>query len=100
MQSDALLTNYDPLVLACDASDYGVGAILSHIVDCGKERPIAYFSRTLSAAEKHYSQLEKEALAIIFAVKKFHRYLIGRRFTIESDQVPTLCQLQGRAQCS
>ena len=91
LQSDALLTHYDPgkpLVLACDASDYGVGAILSHVVDGGKERPIAYISRTLSAAEKHYSQLEKEALAIIFAVKKFHRYLIGRHFTIESDHQP------------
>ena len=91
LQSDALLTHYDPakpLVLACDASDYGVGAVLSHIVDSGKERPIAYISRTLSAAEKHYSQLEKEALAIIFAVKKFHRYLIGRHFTIESDHQP------------
>ena len=91
LQSDALLTHYDPskpLVLACDASDYGVGAVLSHVVDGGKERPIAYISRTLSAAEKHYSQLEKEALAIIFAVKKFHRYLIGRHFTIESDHQP------------
>ena len=79
LQSDALLTHYDPakpLVLACDASDYGVGAVLSHIVDGGKERPIAYISRTLSAAEKYYSQLEKEALAIIFVVKKFHCYLI------------------------
>lgn len=91
LQSDALLTHYDPgkpLVLACDASDYGVGAILSHVVDGGKERPIAYISRTLSAAEKHYSQLEKEALAIIFVVKKFHHYLIGRHFTIESDHQP------------
>ena len=91
LQSDALLTHYDPakpLVLACDASDFGVGAVLSHIVDNGKERPIAYISRTLSAAEKHYSQLEKEALAIIFTVKKFHCYLIGRHFTIESDHQP------------
>ena len=91
LQSDALLTHYDPgkpLVLACDTSDYGVGAILSHVVDGGKERPIAYISRTLSAVEKHYSQLEKEALAIIFVVKKFHHYLIGRHFTIESDHQP------------
>jgi len=57
-------------VLACDGSDYGVGA---HVVDGGKEMPITYNSRTLLAAEKHYSQLEKEALAVIFA---WHCYLI------------------------
>ena len=90
LQSDSLLVHFDPkkpLVLACDASDYGIGAVLSHIID-GQERPVAYISRTLSAAEKHYSQLEKEGLAIIFAVKKFHRYLFGRHFLIESDHQP------------
>ena len=64
------------------------GAALSHIVNGGEERPIAYISRTLSAAEKCYSQLEKEALAIIVIVKKFHCYLIGRHFAIESDHQP------------
>ena len=56
LQSDALLNHYDPakpLVLACDASDYGVGAILSHVIDGGKERPNTYISRTFLAAEKH-----------------------------------------------
>lgn len=72
-------------MLAYDASEYGIGAVLSHVVDSDQETPIAYISRTLSAAQKHYSQLEKEALAIIFAVKKFHCYLIGQQFTIESD---------------
>ena len=91
LQSDSLLVYYDPqkpLVLACDASEYGIGAVLSHIVDGNQEKRVAYISRTLSAAEKKYSQLEKEALVIIFAVKKFHRYLIGRHFMIESDHQP------------
>lgn len=54
----------------------------------GQERPVAYVSRTLNAAEKGYSHLEKEALAIIFGVTKFHNYLYGHRFQIESDHQP------------
>ena len=54
-------------------------------MDDGQERPIAYASRTLTAAEKNYSQLEKEALGVVFAVNKFHNYLYGREFIIESD---------------
>ena len=80
LQADTLLVHYDPskpLVLACDASQYGIGAVLSHSIDDSNDRPIAYVSRTLSPAEKHYSQLEKEALAIVFAVKKFHNFIYG-----------------------
>ena len=91
LKGDSLLVHYDtekPLVLACDASQYGIGAVLSHIMEDQQERPIAYISRTLTSAEKNYSQLEKEALAIIFAVRKFHTYLYGRYFVIESDHKP------------
>ena len=91
LQTDSLLVHFDPekpLILACDASDYGVGAVLSHVMEDGQERPIAYTSRTLNPAEKRYSQLDKEALAIITGVKKFHNYIYGRMFTIQSDHKP------------
>ena len=91
LQSDSLLVHYDgskPLVLACDASPRGLGAVLSHIMPDGSERPVAYASRTLSAAERNYSQLEKEGLAVVYGVKKFHKYLFGRHFSIESDHQP------------
>ena len=54
----------------------------------GAELPIAFTSRTLASAEKRYSQLEKEALAIIFTVRKFHDYIYGCHFTLYSDHKP------------
>ena len=61
----------------CDASPYGIGAVLSQIDEQGIERPVAYASCTLSQPEKNYSQLEKEALALIFGTKRFQNYLYG-----------------------
>ena len=54
----------------------------------GSERPIAYVSRSLTATERRYSQLDKEAPAIIFAVTRFRQYLLGRHFTLLSDHKP------------
>ena len=92
LTSDCLLVHYDPtkeLILACDASPYGVGAVLSHWFENGFDKPIAFTSRSLAPAEKKYShRLDKEALAIIFGVKHFHQYLFGRHFTILSDHKP------------
>ncbi len=61
----------------------------------GQERPIAFVSRTLSLAEKKYSQLKKEGLAIIFAVKKFHNYIYGQHFTLQSDLSFLFSELKG-----
>ena len=54
----------------------------------GSDQPISYTSRSLAPAECKYSQLDKEALAIIFGVKRLHRYLFGRTFKIVSDHKP------------
>ncbi|XP_063919420.1 uncharacterized protein K02A2.6-like [Zophobas morio] len=87
LTSDRVLAHYDatlPIVLTTDASEHGVAAIISHVVN-NVEYPIAFASRTLSRAQRKYSQLEKEDLAIIFGVTKFHQYLFGHKFIKSMD---------------
>ena len=88
LQSDALLVYFDstkPLLVYADASPYGVGAVLAHEMPDNREKPIAFASRTLTPTERNYSQLEKEALPIIYTVKRFRQYLCGTHFTLYSD---------------
>ena len=77
LTSTKVLVHFNPkhkLVLACDTSAYGIKAVLAHKFLDGSERPIAYAyaSRSHAPSEKNYSQLEKEGLAYIFGVKRFH----------------------------
>ena len=74
-----------------------LGAVISHVIPDASERPIGYGSRSLSKNEQNYSQLEKEALAIIFRIKKFHKFLYGRPFTLVTDHKPLVTILGPRA---
>ena len=78
--------NFDrPFVLQTDASNRGVGAVLSQSDESGDEHPVAYFSRKLLDREERYSTVEKECLAIKLGVQAFRVYLLGKRFTIQTD---------------
>ena len=93
LSSSKILVHFDPaipVVLECDASQYGVGAILSHKYGNGDERPIACASRSLNPFERNYSQIHRKALAIIFGITKFYMYLYGRKFTLYTDHQPLL----------
>ena len=74
-------------ILQTDASNFGIGGCLFQVHD-GEKHPVMYASRKLLDREKNYSVGEREALAIKWGVEKFHRFLYGRHFTLESDHRP------------
>lgn len=93
LSSELLLTHYNPnleIIISSDASNKGIGACIQHKMTDNSIRPIAYASRTYQPAEKNYSQIEKEALSIIFAVQKFHKFIFGRKFTLQTDHKPLI----------
>lgn len=93
MSSDWILTHYDPslpIIVAADASQYGIGGCLSHKMKDGSEKVVANFSKSLNDTEQKYGQIEKEGLALVTAVKKFHKFIYGRSFLLETDHKPLL----------
>lgn len=90
LMSDPILRypNFEePFLLTTDASAFAIGAVLSQ-GPVNKDLPIAYASRTLCSAETKYSTIERELLAIVWAVKHFRPYLFGRKFTLITDHRP------------
>ena len=81
-----VLAFYDPkkpVELAVDASQHGLGAMMSQ-----DRKPIEFASRSLTDCETGYTNIEKEMLAVVFCVEHFHYYIYGRPITVESDHKP------------
>ena len=98
MTTAPVLSYYDPkaeLEIQCDASQTGLGAALLQ-----RGRPIAYTSKSLTETERRYAQIEKEMLAIVFSLEKFHQYTYGRHAKIQSDHKPLESILQKPLACA
>ena len=77
--------NWDlPFEIMCDASDYAVGAALGNRLD-KKPTAICYVSKTLIKAQINYTTMEKELLAVVYTLKKFQPYILGRKIIIYTD---------------
>ena len=93
LKSPTMLAHFDetaPVILACDASPVGVGCVLSIVDKNRDERPVAFYSRSLTETERRYSQTDREGLAVVAGLARFNYYLTGREFTIRTDHKPLL----------
>ena len=85
-----VLTLYDPETptkISADASSHGLGAVLMQQSE-STWKPVAYASHAMSDTERHYAQIEKEALATTWACENFSGYILGKRILIETDHKP------------
>lgn len=78
-----------PFIITVDSSDFAAGGVLSQEVD-GHDLPISFISKTYTSGEKNKSIVEKELLAIYFAIKAFRPYIYGTTFTVKSDHKPLI----------
>ena len=93
LTSDLTLTHYDPnkeIYVASDVSNLGLGAILLHKEKDVQLKAVHHVSRIFLLEEINYSQTEKEGLGLIFADKKFHKYIHGRDFIFQTNHHPPL----------
>ena len=84
------LSYYDPscpVIVDTDASSFGIGGVIS-IVQDGVEKPVEFVSRTLTQAERRWAQIDREAVAIVWSLKRLSVYLRGRKFTVRTDHEP------------
>lgn len=78
-----------PFEIHCDASDVGIGAMITQKVE-GADRVIAYYSAKLTTAQQKYMTTEKECLAVILSIEKFRPYIDGVKFTVYTDHASLL----------
>jgi hypothetical protein len=85
-------------IVSADASSYGLGAVIRQKQPDGYFKPVAYASRSLTPVERRYAQIEKDALAITWAIEKFADYLTGKQFVVETDHKPLVPLLGSKGQ--